>query len=165
MSRPTFSMMSGVLRRILVTIAAMLALTVALSVSPASAAVATGPHAARQMVASTSTLYAAPTVTTRFCFSLTGPGACLKYTRADINRFERVGIIGGGVSAAAAAEYMCSLTKHPAVKTGCKAVIAGYYVEVIYILRKAQEQQRCIQAKASLNPVAALIDRPTVVDC
>jgi hypothetical protein len=106
-----------------------------------------------------------PSVSTRFCFTITGPGACIKFSRDDIDRFEAVGIVSGAVTAAAGAEYICSLVPRAGFKVACKGVIAGYYTQVVAVIRAAQEQNRCLEIKASPNPVASLIDRPYLVDC
>lgn len=106
-----------------------------------------------------------PTVSTHFCFTITGPGACIKFSQGDIDRFEAIGIVSGAVTAAAGAEYICNLVPRTGFKVACKAVIAGYYTQMVAAIRSAQEQNRCLEIKASLNPVAGLIDRPYLVDC
>lgn len=156
------------LRKVLQLLAvAVMAIAVTMTVSVASAYAAENPAQAApdRTTAREVQLPSFPAMSTRFCFTFTGPGACVKYSQADLDRFEAVGIIGGAVSAAAGAEYICNLVPRAGFKVACKGVIAGYYTQTVVVLRAAQEQNRCMEIKVGFNPVAGLIDRPYLVDC
>jgi hypothetical protein len=106
-----------------------------------------------------------PRLTSRYCWSWTsGHGLCIKYSRADLNRFEALGIISNSVAAAYAAEEMCSRVPGR-YKALCKAGIAGALTEYVVVMRAAQQQRRCVEIRASLNPLSALFERARVVNC